>query len=101
MPRKSTTTIKRPRKVKSDTVPYEVSLTMSGRTFTSNGETIREAILGLKVGSSRGVGVLVVKHGDKQKDKILNPLQIMRVFHLRGTTQEINLKNIINLFEGI
>lgn len=102
MPKTLSTRPKRARvaKPKDDNL-YEASITISGRMFKSAGETIRDAILGLNIGTARGVGVLVLKHGDKSRDKILNAIQITRIFHTRGTTQEINLKNISNLFEGI
>lgn len=86
---------------KKATKTYSVSAKIMGKLFKSEGATIAEAISKLKVGTARGNTILVVSSGETVKERILGVVQSNRLFNSRGLTQEVALKNISLMFDGI
>lgn len=80
---------------------YTADIIVLGRKYSAKGKTIRDAIDGLEVGIARGKGVLAITHDGKTKERILNHVQLGRLFNTAGVSREIILKNISLLFDGI
>ena len=86
---------------KKATKTYSVSAKILGKVFKSEGATIAEAIGKLKVGVARENTILVVSNGETAKERIMGMVQTNRLFNARGLTQEVALKNISLMFEGL
>lgn len=87
---------------KPNVKPYNASIKILGRTYTSSGKDVREAIEALKLGGvAKGVSILEIVHGKKRKSVILPPPTTFRVFSSSGTVREIALKNLGLRFSGI
>ena len=80
---------------------YQASVKVMGKVFTASGNTVYEAIENLKPGSVAGMMVLTVKHGEKNKDRVLPMVLGRRMFNTAGLTREAALKNASLLFDGI
>lgn len=81
---------------------YTASIKVFGKTFTSKGKTILEALENLNVGKlNKGVSVLEVSHKGKSVSKILPSVQTARLFSPSPMTREIALKNISLRFYGV
>lgn len=80
---------------------YNISIKSNGRTFTSEGKTLEEAINKIKIsGGAKVVSVMTVKKGDKQKEKILSPHIAHRLFGNSSPTMKIMaLKKATELFD--
>ena len=82
--------------------PYNASIKILGKTYTSTGSSVREAIEALKLGGvAKGVSVLEIVHGENRKSIILPRVQTFRVFSSSGIVREISLKNLSLRFSGI
>ena len=82
--------------------PYNASIKILGKTCTSSGKDVREAIEALKLGKvAKGVSVLEIVHGENRKSIILPPMQTFRVFSSSGIVREISMKNLSLRFTGI
>lgn len=90
----------RPKKLPT-TGSYEVAVYTMGRVFTETGGTVSEALAKLKVNNCRGKAIISVTKGDAKKERILMPIQASRLFTARGLTQEVALKNVSLLFQGL
>lgn len=80
---------------------YSASMKVMGKTFTGKGKTIQEAIASIKPGNVAGMVILTVSKGDKSKERVLGALVVKRAFNMAGMSQEVALKNLSNMFDGI
>ena len=80
---------------------YEVQLKSVGRTYKSSSSSLNKAISNLGVRNLKGFGILTVKKGKKQKERVFRPNQLNRIFNMAGQAQEIALKQLTALFEDI
>jgi hypothetical protein len=80
---------------------YVATIKIYGKLFEANGKTGREAIAKLKVPNAKGRSILTVSHGNTTKERILNSIQTLRLFNTHGISQEVALKNISLMFDGI
>lgn len=80
---------------------YSVSAKIMGKTFKSEGDTVSGAISKLKVGMARGNVIFVVSNGKETKERIIGQVSANRLFNSHGLTQEVALKNISLMFDGI
>ena len=87
-----------PKKKKAE---YQASAKIMGKIFKGEGETIYEAIEGIKTGGVTGMVIITVTHGKNTKDRIIPMILARRLFMTAGMTREVSLKNTILLFEGI
>ncbi len=85
----------------ADSDLYSVSIKVFGRMYEAIGATLKEAIENLKVGKVGGVCVMIVTHGDFNKEKILNAGQLFRLFSSSRIMHEMALKNVLNIFDNI
>lgn len=70
-----------------------------GKKFSAQGQTVKEAIENLKVGSiPKVMSVLKVKGDNKEKSRVLAPRQTSRLFSKSPFTREIAIKQISMLF---
>lgn len=78
------------------------SIRIMGKIFTAEGATVKEAIENLKPEYARGIGVLTLEKGEVKKEKIINVMQIQRLFG-KGSSmyREIALKGVSTLFQGV
>jgi len=77
----------------------QATLTTLGKTYTSKGKTVEEAIMTLEPPMTKSHGVLVLEKGDKRKERILNARVINNIFGAGSpTTKNIAIKNITSLF---
>lgn len=65
-----------------------------GKTYTSQGKTIPEAIGNLKPGIAKGMSILTIQNGDKTQDRVLPHIMTQRIFSPSPTTRLINIKQI-------
>ena len=74
----------KPKKVKSIVKPLEVikaRIKVLGHFYEAAGQTVAEAITNLKPLKGRGMSILEVTKGDKQRNKISNSFhQILQLF---------------------
>lgn len=63
-----------------------VKLKNSGRFYEAEGETILDAVLNLKVENPKGISILTIIDGEKEKIKILKPFLLNSLF---GKTSQI------------
>ncbi len=89
------------KKTTTKKIPYDISIKIFGRVYTSTGETLIEALDNLKPGKVGGVCVMTVTHGDKKREKILNAGQLFRLFTGSRIMHEMAMKNVLNLFGDI
>lgn len=87
--------------VKENITPYEATVKVMGKVYKSNGETIKDAIVGLNTGNCKGKAILTIKHGDISKERILMPTVAFRLFNTKGLANEIALKQASSLFQGL
>ncbi len=80
---------------------YSATVRIMGRVYESKGETISNAIAGLKPQNSKGKAILSVAHGEVKKDRILMPSIAFRLFNGSNLAREIALKQASTLFQGI
>lgn len=80
---------------------YSASLKVLGKTYTSKGKTVSEAIGNLKPGIARGTAILTLAKGDKSSMKILPVTRSTRLFNTYGMTREIQIKQAALMFEGL
>ena len=91
-----------PRKKRSKNKPkYKATLKSVGRVYKSEGATLEEALRKIKIsGGAKAVSVLTVEHGDRETDKILNPITTARLFGQGSpTTREIHLSKVKMMFD--
>lgn len=86
---------------KTKSKDYNATVIVLGKTYKATGATISEAIAGLKPGNVRGRAVLSLTRGDNTKERIMMPIAAMRLFNTRGITQQVALKNVSLLYDGI
>ena len=77
----------------------KATLTIMGKKFTAEGETVHEAISALKPDITKAKSVLLVENGEKKRERILTNVQTMRLFSLSPMMREIALKNVAMLFD--
>ena len=81
---------------------YTASIKILGKTYTSSGKGVRDAIEALKLGGvAKGVSVLEIVHGKNRKSVILPAPMTFRVFSSSGMVREISMKNLSLRFSGI
>jgi hypothetical protein len=80
---------------------YTATAKVMGKNFTATGETISEAISGIKPGGVAGMVIITVEKDGVSKDRIIPMITARRIFTAVGMTREIALKNISSMFSGI
>ena len=98
---KTTKAVKTAKAVKKDENEYKVTVRVLGKTYEATGATVSEALLNLNPQNCKGVGVMVVSHGDVKKERILAPATLFRLFNTAGMSKQIAIKNVSILFQGI
>lgn len=88
----------KPKKVAQPQPLYTATLKSFGRTYTSSGPTIVDAIGSLQPPIAKGKGILTVTGQGKTYERILMPVVVMRLFGTRGLSRDIVLKQISKLF---
>ena len=94
----------KPKKVKSIVKPLEVikaRIKVLGHFYEAAGQTVAEAITNLKPLKGRGMSILEVTKGDKQRNKILNFRTTMLLFSPSTTQRNMALKNVISMFSDL
>jgi len=79
--------------------PYIARLIVLGKTYTAKGKDVLSAISALDPGIAKGKGILTLIHGDKSRERVLQPGLVMKTFNTRGVFQEIARKRIATLFD--
>ncbi len=85
----------------SEIRPYKATVKVMGKTYEAVGETISEAISGLKPKNCKGKSILIVERGEVRKERIFMPSVTYRLFNTIGLSKELALKNASTLFQGI
>jgi hypothetical protein len=80
---------------------YHVTFRTLGKNYTATGETVSDAIKALKPGIARGVSLITVSRNGKSSERIMGGIQTQKLFNTAGLTQQIVLKQISSLFDGI
>ena len=87
---------------------YSVSLAVNDKTFVSAGETIIEALNNIKIEPTRGVlkiytkGILKVRKGDKEVERLLFIRQMSRLFgEASKLGKEIAMVQTTRLFKAL
>lgn len=78
---------------------YTATIEVVGKTFTSDGSSVVEAIRGLKPGNVKGAAVLTISNGETTRERILPRVVVQRLFNLSPTMREMALKNVSLLFD--
>ena len=88
------------------TAVYSLVLRVNDKEYTAEGETLEEALNNIKIEPTRGVlkiytkGILKVKKGEKEIERLLFIPQMTRAFSGRkGLTKESAIISIIKYFE--
>lgn len=80
-------------------IPYIAKLKIAGKEYHAEGLTLEDTILNLKPLVKKGVGILTVKHGEKEIQKILSGPMTFKLFNVVSRlTREIAIKNLKTLF---
>lgn len=77
---------------------YKVSVKVLGKYWTSNGETLEEALSKLKIPNAKGLSVWKVEYDGRVKEKIMMPNITARLFGMSGLAKEIALKQFRTMF---
>ena len=78
---------------------YFAKLKIAGKEYHAEAATLEDAILNLKPLVKKGVGILTVKHGDKEIQKILSGPMTFKLFSVVSRlSREIAFKNLKTLF---
>lgn len=80
---------------------YQATVKILGKLYEASGNSISEAILGLKPKNVKGLSILTIQRGDVKKERVLMPRITSRLFNTAGLTKEVALKNASILFQGI
>lgn len=82
-----------------DKPSYTATLSLYGKTYVGTGATVMEAVEAITLKNAPKVrGVLTLTKGSETKDRILNPLQVQRLFALSPMMRQVQLKNVSLLF---
>lgn len=85
---------------KKTTPKYTASLVTMGRKYEGKGKDVASAILDLKIdGIVKTKAIITVSNGTKSKERVLLPANINRIFSLSPLMQEVQLKQISQLFD--
>ena len=91
---------KKTTKVKKDSPLFKATLIVLGRTFTSQGETVMQAIENLVPGNVRGKSILCLERNGKRQERVFPPMITMRLFgQSMGLVRTITLKQAANRFD--
>lgn len=78
---------------------YWAKLKIAGKEYHAEAETLEDVVLNLKPLVKKGVGILTVRHGEKEIQKILSGPMTFKLFNIVSRlTREIALKNLKTLF---
>ena len=80
---------------------YEATLSVMGKKYAASGDTAVDAINALEAKNVKGRGVLTIKHGIIQRDRVLMPMIVSRLFNSTGLMRQVALKNMSVLFSGL
>ena len=69
-----------------------------GKKYNAKGATVSEAISNLKVDNCRGKLILSVSNGETTRERVIMPMQAIRLFSLSRLSREIALKQTSQLF---
>lgn len=94
---KKKTVKKAPRKAPK-AVGYTATAIILGKKYGGKGETVLEAIESLNILNCKGKCILTVTNGEYTRERVLMPLQALRLFSKSRLMREIALKNISQLF---
>lgn len=75
------------------------TIKVMGKKFSSEGETVQEALMNLKPGNVGGTTVLTVTNGDSTIERVLPTIVARRAFNLAGISKEAAIKNISLMFK--
>lgn len=78
---------------------YTATLKISGKTFSSKGGFIAEALQSLDSKKTKGNGILTITNGNKTQERIFPAAIINRLFNLSPTMREVALKQVISRFD--
>ena len=70
---------------------FIASVNVFGQKYESKGSSISEAISNLKPKNVKGRIILVLKKGEKVKERILMPFVSTRLFNTMGVSREVAL----------
>lgn len=69
-----------------------------GKKYNATGATVSEAIGNLKVDNPRGKLILAVSNGETTRERVIMPMQAVRLLSLSRMSKEIALKQTSQLF---
>lgn len=78
---------------------YAATIKVLGKTYTSTGSSVREALENLAPGKAKGISILSMTKGELKRDKVLNFGQTFRLFSASPLMREIALKQVTMLFD--
>lgn len=93
---------KKTKKQKPETakVPaYHAYVKVFGKVYEASGATAIEALGKLNPGVAKGMSIVSVEHDGRRKDKVLSPIQSLRLFNGGRIVREVSLKNLSILFQ--
>ena len=86
---------------KSESNQYSVTVTVMGKKYTSTGDTVSNAISKIKPLNCKGKCIISVTNGSNTKDRVIMPAIAYRLFSAKGLLNEIAVKQISTLFQGL
>lgn len=90
----------RPKKIKAEQPKYSAVLKLNGTEFLAAANILEGLFEQFKPAKFCTRGVLTVDNGDKKIQKILNILQMKRLFGVGGaTTRKIHIAFVVNNFK--
>jgi len=72
---------------------YKSTAKILGKTYAAEGNTVYNSIEALKPGIVRGISIITVAKGKKQKDRVFSPTVTKRLFNGVGLTRDLALKS--------
>lgn len=80
---------------------YKINILNFGRKYTATGDSVRGAISNLNLKNVKGRAVMTVEKEGFKKERILQPMQAMRLFNTNGVSRDVALKGVSSLFNGL
>ena len=88
-------------KTTTKTQLYEVSVIVLGKEYKAKAKTIYDALQKLDPGIINGKVIMTVSRGKSSKERVLPPFAAKRMFNTAGMAQEIQMKVVSSMFEGV
>lgn len=89
------------KKVTKPKVSYTASIKVMGRVFKGTGDSVSDAIANIKPGAVAGRVIMTVTSPNNKKERVLPLVVSKRLFMSKGMTQEVALKNVSLMFNGV